>query len=331
MWLLSALSLALAALSWRYVERPFRDRSRVSRPTIFRASAVAVALACAIGGFIVQDRGVRSRPAYQDLLVMDYQPENRALQSQTWQPLRQRSGSRRYGVDRNRFDRIAWFDPDDPRQGLLIVGNSFSKDLYNVLTSSDAATEHFQIARFGAQISEVDGGFFAAPNYLLSKVVVIATRFTDPDLAALPGLVERMLGDGKTVAVADNVFEFTTHFDYTLADVLLLGKIRGREPPEAFGAAVNAINAAYFEEFSGGRRDVNGRVREVLEGIVARHPEVIILDRMDYACDRFDGVCYAIDANLNKYIFDYAHHTLEGAKFFGQRVDETGWLAPLLR
>jgi peptidoglycan/LPS O-acetylase OafA/YrhL len=331
MWLLSALSLALAALSWRYVERPFRDRSRVSRQTIFRTSAVAIALVCAIGGFIVLDRGVSSRPAYQDLLVMDYQPENRTLQAQTWQPLRERSGSSRYGVDRNRFDRVPWFDPDDPRQGLLIVGNSFSKDLYNVLTNSDSATEHFQVARFGTQISEVDGGFFAAPNYVLSKVVVIATRFTGPDLAALPGLVERMLGDGKTVAVADNVFEFTTHFDYTLADVLLVGKIRGREPPEAFGAAVEAVNAAYFEEFSGGGRDVNRRVREVLEGIAARHPEVIVLDRMDYACNKPDEVCYAVDATLDKYIFDYAHHTLEGARFFGRRVDETGWLAPLLR
>lgn len=83
---------------------------------------------------------------------MDDQPENRILQSQTWQPLHERSGSRRYGVDRNRFDRVAWFDPDDPRQGLLIVGNSFSKDLYNVLINSDSATEHFQIARFGTQV-----------------------------------------------------------------------------------------------------------------------------------------------------------------------------------
>ena len=111
---------------------------------------------------------------------MDYQPENQRLQSETWQPLRKRSGGQ-YGIDRNSFDRVSWFDPTDPRKGLLLVGNSFSKDLYNVLINSDTATEHFQLARFGAQISEIDRSFFKSPNYAQAKFVVVATRFTDED------------------------------------------------------------------------------------------------------------------------------------------------------
>jgi peptidoglycan/LPS O-acetylase OafA/YrhL/putative flippase GtrA len=330
MGLLSALSLVLAVLSWRYVERPFRNRGVVSRPVIFRASAALVALFCVLGGYIVHDRGMTGRPAYQDLLVMDYQPENRLLQSETWQPLRTLSGSWRYGVDRNPFDRVLWFAPDDPRAGLLIVGNSYSKDLYNVLVNSESAAEHFQIARFGAQISEIDGAFFASPNYIHARIVVIASRFTDEDLGALPEFVERLLRDGKTVAVADNLFEFTTYFDYTLADVLLLRTIRERGLSSgSFRHAVDEINRAYFREFSGAGGDANVRVREVLASVTANHPEVIVLDRMDYACNKSAAVCYTIDNNLIKYIFDYAHHTIEGAKFFGSRVDLTNWLEPL--
>ena len=139
-----------------------------------------------------------------------------------------------------------------------------------------------------------------------------------------------MLGDGKTVVIADNLFEFTSYFDYTLADVLLIRKLRKGISPDTLPSIVDEINHAYFEEFSGGAPDANVRVRDVLERLVAKHPEVILLDRMDYACNISAKVCYAIDDTLGKYIFDYAHHTLKGAKFFGIRVDQTDWLAPLI-
>ena len=329
MVLLSLLSLILAAWSWRYVERPFRTKGVVSRPVVFRTSAAFIVLFCIVGGYIVRDHGVESRAAYQDLLIMNYQPENQRLQSATWQPLRKRSGGQ-YGIDQNSFDRVSWFDPADPRKGLLLVGNSFSKDLYNVLINSDTATEHFQLARFGAQISEIDRSFFQSPNYAQAKFVVIATRFTNDDLEALPALVEHMLGDGKKVVIADNLFEFTAYFDYTLADVLLLRKLREGTSPEALRPVVDDINHAYFREFSGGAPDANVRVRAVLNSLVIKHPGVILLDRMEYSCNKPAETCYAMDYTLNKYIFDYAHHTLNGAKFFGSRVDQTNWLTPLI-
>ncbi|MCX2983046.1 acyltransferase [Halieaceae bacterium IMCC14734] len=41
MVLIGLLSLGLAAMTWRYVEKPFRDKSRFSRPQIFYAAAIA--------------------------------------------------------------------------------------------------------------------------------------------------------------------------------------------------------------------------------------------------------------------------------------------------
>lgn len=46
---LAIASLALAYLSWRYVETPFRDRRRIDRSAIFRLSGVAAAALLAIG------------------------------------------------------------------------------------------------------------------------------------------------------------------------------------------------------------------------------------------------------------------------------------------
>lgn len=51
---LAALSLVLAYLSWRFVEQIFRDRTRISRPQIFRFSALASVLFIGVGvaGFL---------------------------------------------------------------------------------------------------------------------------------------------------------------------------------------------------------------------------------------------------------------------------------------
>jgi peptidoglycan/LPS O-acetylase OafA/YrhL len=58
---LSAASFALAYVSWRYVERPFRDRNRWSRTTVFVAAAVTGAALIIAGRTIVLQRGFPSR------------------------------------------------------------------------------------------------------------------------------------------------------------------------------------------------------------------------------------------------------------------------------
>ena len=107
-------------------------------------------------------------------------------------------------------------------------------------------------------------------------------------------------------------------------------KLREGILSDTLPSIVDEANYADSVFLPGGAPDAYVRVRDALECLVAKHPEVILLDRMDYACNISAKVCYAIDDTRGKYIFDYAHHTLKGAKFFGIRVDQTDWLAPLI-
>lgn len=61
MLLLSAASFALAYVSWRFVERPFRDRKRFSRSFIFIGAVVVAALLVASARMIVTNRGLPMR------------------------------------------------------------------------------------------------------------------------------------------------------------------------------------------------------------------------------------------------------------------------------
>lgn len=54
-------SVGLAVLSWRYIERPFRDSRRVSRAAIFRATGTGMALVCAAAGALIVAKGWPAR------------------------------------------------------------------------------------------------------------------------------------------------------------------------------------------------------------------------------------------------------------------------------
>ena len=113
-------TFALAFLSWRYVERPFRDRSSKTwtRPRIFAWSALGmVALAAAgLGAHLTQ--GFASRLSETErafVAALDNRPDD----------------------DFRQVASRAGFGSGKPK--LLIIGDSFAKDLYEGLRTSATA------------------------------------------------------------------------------------------------------------------------------------------------------------------------------------------------
>ena len=65
----------------------------------------------------------------------------------------------------------------------------------------------------------------------------------------------------------------------------------------------------------------------IIDNLKNQYSEITVLNRMKYICD--NERCSAADEELNKFFFDYSHHTIIGAKYFGQKVDEIDWLKNL--
>jgi peptidoglycan/LPS O-acetylase OafA/YrhL len=118
---LSALSLVLATLSWRYVERPFRDRARIPGPAILRYSLGASAALLLIGAVAPMLARIDTR----------YPPEMRQFTDVTY--------DQRVDYVEDAYDKLinAEFKPGGGRK-LLILGDSFSQDFYNMLREANA-------------------------------------------------------------------------------------------------------------------------------------------------------------------------------------------------
>jgi peptidoglycan/LPS O-acetylase OafA/YrhL len=328
------LTFALSWVSWRFVERPFRDKRRFTRKQIFVFAVSVSGLFMLIGAVGHALNGFPGRFEYPSL--PNYVFDNRALQRDSWSLLRELSRDENYGVDNSPFDNQSWFsETESPK--ILLVGNSHSKDLYNVLLSSKDARAAFEFARYGTQISELEGrepSFFQLPNYLQADAIMIVTRYDRHDIEALPGLIRRFTLDGKLSVIVSQSIEFENYNSRTLADSIVERTIRFRQGGVIDQAElVERINTTYTSHYQDGNVYRDGFVRDANTALrnIAIETNSIFLDRVDYLCGDNDVQCLGVSKDLKKLFFDEAHYTLDGAKFFGTRVDSEQWLHPVLQ
>ena len=116
--LLASVPVALmgAVLSWRYVERPFRDRMRFSRRTIFRLAVGVSTLFVVVGLYLNTSYGAMGR-IYDTKSVTVAEMDKRQYNERVFQ------------YKRDRFE-------NKNKQHLLVIGNSFGRDFVNMVTET---------------------------------------------------------------------------------------------------------------------------------------------------------------------------------------------------
>jgi peptidoglycan/LPS O-acetylase OafA/YrhL len=327
---LSLLTMLLAYGSWKYVETPFRFKDKISRKSIFTYSCLSLI------GFIVIGASsatfsTKLNPGRFNTLnsfqISEASRSNTVLREESWRLVRQHN------------ENELWFDLDKNHENALIIGNSHSKDLYNVLVHSKYNDSGFSFARYGTQISSVQDNFTEfrrLPNFVRADTIIIASRYDLNDIASLEFVIEKIIDSGKGVILVNNIHEFPEYRtrSWTLAEFIAYD-IRDDKSINSNDALAYRINTEYFNAYSAGnmaeRKDSIGTVKEINEAIdliAKKFPEVTLLDRMDYVCKPALKQCSGVNQSLEKLFYDYGHHTLAGAKYFGEEVSRTNWLRP---
>lgn len=294
---LSAASLALGYLSWRFVERPFRDRRNFSRNTVFALAGLACAAIATTGASGVATEGFLFRfPAGDRNLLV-------ALDT-----------------DRNRDYVTARFDavlnrPFEPGVSpkVTVVGDSFAQDFVNVLVEGAFVSPTQISSRYisaQCQMSyPVDHEFpnsppslvefcrysddleKAAPQLRASDVVVFAAAWDVSTLASIGGSIER-LGFRETTQV-----------------IVVARKWLGELDPRSFLGTTPEERAATRVAIDASTAQENASLAASLPG------NVVFVDPMASFCGN-DG-CRLFDDDGNLLSHDGGHLTVFGARFLG--------------
>lgn len=59
---------------------------------------------------------------------------------------------------------------------------------------------------------------------------------------------------------------------------------------------------------------------------IAKELNVRYFSKMSVVCDESRNICFGVTPEGYKSFFDYGHWTLEGAAFFGKRIQQLKWL-----
>jgi len=324
---LSLVIFPLSYVSWKFVENPFRNKEKFSRSFIFLFSVIGSVLIICLGIVGIMSDGFPSRQINRKLEIHSYNPDNRQLQQESWTYLRQ---------SQEKHEDMGWFYEGNSKPNLLLLGNSHSKDMFNVLRNSASARANFNIGIEECQISEFSNlshAIFQSENYMKADVVMIASKYHIDDISYLEVLVKRLIDDSKRVVIVKEVHNFRVYDGKTYADLVIQKHARegnNFDDLKLLDDIVLEINKAYFNDYSTNTTEREEKADRTIDAIEAKYRDVIILDRMEYICDKENKVCHSINVGLEKFFYDYGHHTIAGAAFFGSRVDTLNWLSPLV-
>jgi hypothetical protein len=204
--LLIAAAMALGYVSWRMVERPFRDKGRLSRSTVFLSGMALSTGMVTVGLMGVTHAGYPGRFAKSDLDLFVSPAASTAYINE------------RYGLWRG----DKGFSGRTTKR-LAVIGDSFSMDVVNMIAEA-GAFRGYEIRtlyipyRCQIYVGDEDvsryiekgdqhlcSSDFATPLKRLAsqaQIVILASRWKDWAVDRLPGTIERLaLKDGATIIV----------------------------------------------------------------------------------------------------------------------------------
>ncbi len=340
--LLIMLNFILAYGSWRYVEQPFRRKEHISRRLVFIFAAMGSAALIAFGIAGIKLEGFINRYMYVVNSFPSYELSNKKLARESNVSVSSFVDNAINDPVKNSSADKLWFSSNSNLIKVLIVGNSHSKDLYNIFAMNKGLFEKFEFARYGIQISCFDAGrsnrFFESPNYKYADVIILSTmwdesrpcgEFGSGDFNGARNLAAIGRLDGKLIALSSNTLSFPRFGSMTLTDKYVYKAAAERltiADTNGVSELTRAINRRHYE-----LKDSSDKILETNERLknMAKLNGLVYLNKQDYLCDQSEGICFGITHDFQKTVYDYGHYTLAGARLFGLRAHDAQWLRPI--
>ena len=209
--------------------------------------------------------------------------------------------------------------------------------MYNTLLSSNHFKTNFELARYEGEVNELskfENDLYKSPNYKESTIIMIASFFYEDDIIHIEQLVSNLLQGNKTVVLVKEPYHYKMINSKTMVDVAIQDYIEKQN--DNFDSIKDSLIVNEINRDSYYNRIIDSdllkiQADSIIDKIKTNNPQVIILDRNDYICNQELHSCFVIDFKFQKFNYDSHHTTIEGATFFGKRIDEIQWLSPVIK
>ena len=194
---------------------------------------------------------------------------------------------------------------------VFIVGDSHSKDLFNIFITNKNKYPNMEFARYGINLKDLRNYrkdiFLNSNNFINADYILFSQRYSDHDLDYIQDLMDITKKNKKKLILFLKRPEFTDNDkkNYTVLDNFFLenNKVINKEEMDKF--LFKNLQKNEFEE-------INNKIKKQYNGFLDFY------DLYPIICNEIKKKCHSVTNSKNKIFYDYGHLTIEGSKFIGK-------------
>lgn len=296
---LSFVSLGLAYVSWRYIEQPFRQRQNFTRANIFSFSAACMVLFLVFVGFGYALNGFPARFSQQDAdLLISHEDRSKYVRA------------------RHTSLRSEGAFSSDARFRVLVIGDSFSQDLVNVLHEANLLSGAEIRVRYIPARCQIYQGAESVTDFIDPKFREICEK---DNYAGIEELIEA--ADAVLVAASWKVWSAERLYE----SFNRLGILRKEHylvfGPKSFGHINRAASTRLsMDEKTALRNPIISSISEINDILRRNTPPGHFVDVFKLLCGPETLTCPVFDESGELLSYDGTHLTQAGAQYLGSRL-----------
>jgi len=308
----------LSILTYRFIEIPFRRSKKIHFNFLLKIIFILVFLITVFTCVSLIKNGFKDRFSKSEIYGKNHY-DNLFLQKKSWSIV---SGEKKFFFLTNNYNHKKNLTfTDKKNKKILIIGDSHGKDFFNMFKQNQEEYNKLDFAYYGYQFFFIDDNkkrlsLENSPNFKNTDIVILVARW-----------------DFEKLKYIKKFKDLTDKYEKKL---ILISKkpqfkyINGEEIFDYFTTSLNKIltikdkkkiDTEYYKRQKKELEELNIKLSELALAL-----NIKLLNQIDYICDITNEQCEGITKDGYRIYFDKDHFTLEGAKYFGKKIFDIGWL-----
>jgi len=229
------------------------------------------------------------------------------------------------------------------KKKILIIGNSHARDLFNSFKLNYKLFSEYDFTIFDTQIEcfikNIEKNYKGKCKYIYENLdielttvnflnnftnadyIIISTEWSLNDVVALEDEVIPFLKkNNKKIIITSNSPKFFFNVKtspFTLLDI----KLRNIDENSLNKKIIADLEKLHFRSMTMPIIKLNNWLSEISD-----RNDIVYLRKENFICKIKDESCYIITDEGYKIFWDNSHFTIEGAKYFGKKINKLDWL-----
>ena len=297
----------ISIVTFEFFEKRFKT---IKNKYFINLTLLFLILLIVINIFIIRNDGYKERYNYINNIYQNYNIDNAFLNNQ-W---------REYQSDNRNY-----FKKNDKTK-VLIIGDSHSQDTFNLFnlnkdlfTEYEFAQQDFYVLKKGEKLKYFE--LENKNNFKKSDVIMVSYKWSSRHavINQIDEMIRFLKETNKKIIFLSNTNEYTrrnqkfSDSNLTIIDKELINKKKVQ--------TLDLEKFLYDHRLVHANSKINMKIKEIAE-----KNNIQFLNKEDYLCDVKKNRCEFVTPDQYKIYWDYGHYTLEGAKYFGEKIFLMKWL-----